>query len=124
MGNNSVARAKYLQRALWMSRRALYQVKRALSSSDLLNACDHHFGLPLLLPCWSLVFCPGCSRGCVPFFLCTWVAFWGCSFWCLFFFRGCSFSFCCLPFLWRGRWCLFFLWWGSCVFFLCSSCWG
>ena len=30
-------------------------------------------------------------------------------------------------FLWRGRWCLFFLWWGWCVVFLCSlcsCCWG
>ena len=91
-----------------------------LSFSDLLNGLDHHFGLPLLLPFGSVVFCPSGSWGCIPFFLWAWVAFWGCSFWCLFFFRGCSFSF-----LWRGRWCLFFLWWGWCVVFLCCCCcWG
>ena len=91
-----------------------------LSFSDLLNGLDHHFGLPLLLPFVSVVFSPSGSWGCIPFFLCAWVAFWGCSFWCLFFFRGCSFSF-----LWRGRWCLFLLWWGWCVVFLCCCCcWG
>ena len=74
-----------------------------MSFSDLLNGLDHHFGLPLLLPFGSVVFCPSGSWGCIPFFLWAWVAFWGCSFWCLFFFRGCSFSF-----LWCGRWCLFF----------------
>ena len=32
--------------------------------------------------------------------------------------------FCSLYVLWRGNWCLSFLWGGWCVFFLCSCCWG